>query len=66
MPEPSEAVVRGAWDAYRAGDMSALLALVHPAWNGRTSTPRSPDPEPRTCHVAGSWRRPSSAARSGP
>ena len=30
MPEPSEAVVRGAWDAYRAGDMSALLALVHP------------------------------------
>jgi hypothetical protein len=30
MPEPSEAVVRGAWDAYRAGDMSAPLALVHP------------------------------------
>jgi ketosteroid isomerase-like protein len=50
MAEPSEAVVRDAWAAFRAGDTTRVLALVHPDLEWTYLDPAFPDPEPQTCH----------------
>lgn len=50
MSDANEAVVRRAFRAYRSGDMSALLALVHPDLEWTYLDPGSADPEPQTCH----------------
>jgi ketosteroid isomerase-like protein len=53
MSETNESAVRGAWDAYRAGDMSALLARVHPDLECTYLDPAFPDPQPATCRGRG-------------
>jgi ketosteroid isomerase-like protein len=50
MSEASEAVVRDAWAAFRAGDTTRLLALVHPDLEWTYLDPAFADPEPQTCH----------------
>jgi len=53
MSDPIEGVMRDAWNAYRAGDRSALLALVHPDLEWTYLDPAFADPPPRTCHGRG-------------
>jgi ketosteroid isomerase-like protein len=48
--EENEALVRGAYAAYGHGDMTRLLALVHPDLEWTYLDPSFADPRPQVCH----------------
>jgi ketosteroid isomerase-like protein len=50
MSEENEALVRAAYEAYGQGDMTGMLALVHPDLEWTYLDPAFGDPEPQTCH----------------
>ena len=50
MSEENEILVRAAYEAYDRGDMTAMLALVHPDLEWTYLDPAFADPEPQTCH----------------
>ena len=50
MSEENEILVRAAYEAYGRGDMTAMLALVHPDLEWTYLDPAFADPEPQTCH----------------
>ena len=50
MSEENEALVRAAYQAYGQGDMTGMLALVHPDLEWTYLDPAFGDPEPQTCH----------------
>jgi ketosteroid isomerase-like protein len=50
MSEGNEALVRAAYQAYGQGDMTGMLALVHPDLEWTYLDPAFGDPEPQTCH----------------
>jgi ketosteroid isomerase-like protein len=50
MSEENEILVRAAYEAYGRGDMTGMLALVHPDLEWTYLDPAFADPEPQTCH----------------
>jgi ketosteroid isomerase-like protein len=50
MSEENEALVRAAYEAYGRGDLTTMLALVHPDLEWTYLNPAFADPEPQTCH----------------
>jgi ketosteroid isomerase-like protein len=50
MSQQNEALVHAAYQAYGRGDLTSLLALVHPDLEWTFLDPAFADPEPRTCH----------------
>src|SRR5487761_1100557 len=48
--EENEALIRGAYEAYGRGDVTALLELVHPDLEWTYLDPSSENPQPQTCH----------------
>ena len=50
MSEENEILVRAAYEAYDRGDMTGMLALVHPDLEWTYLDPAFADPEPQTCH----------------
>jgi len=50
MSEEDEALVRAAYQAYGRGDMTGMLALIHPDLEWTYLDPAFADPEPQTCH----------------
>ena len=50
MSEENEVLVRAAYEAYGRGDMTGMLALVHPDLEWTYLDPAFADPEPGTCH----------------
>jgi ketosteroid isomerase-like protein len=50
MSEQNEDLVRGAYAAYRQGDITSMLALIHPELEWTYLNSAFEDPEPETCH----------------
>ncbi|MGN6792968.1 MAG: nuclear transport factor 2 family protein [Streptosporangiaceae bacterium] len=50
MANENEDLIRGAYDAYARGDLSAMLAVVDPDLEWTYLDPAFPNPEPQTCH----------------
>jgi len=50
MSEENEILVRAAYEAYGRGDMTGMLALVHPDLEWTYLDPAFADPEPQMCH----------------
>jgi ketosteroid isomerase-like protein len=50
MSKENEALVRAAYEAYGRGDLTTMLALVHPDLEWTYLNPAFADPEPQTCH----------------
>ncbi len=50
MSEENEALVRAAYRAYGQGDMTGMIALIHPDLEWTYLDPAFADPEPQTCH----------------
>jgi ketosteroid isomerase-like protein len=50
MSEENEILVRAAYEAYGRGDMTGMLALVHPDLEWTYLDPAFADPEPQTYH----------------
>lgn len=50
MSEQYEALVRAAYQAYSQGDMTGMLALIHPDLEWTYLDPAVADSEPQTCH----------------
>src|ERR1035438_2069860 len=46
----NEALVRAAYQAYGQGDMTGMLALIHPDLEWTYLDPAFADPGPQTCH----------------
>ena len=50
MSEENEALIRGAYEAYGRGDVTALLELVHPDLEWTYLDPSFENPQPQICH----------------
>ena len=50
MSKENEDLVRAAYQAYGQGDMTGMLALIHPDLEWTYLDPAFADPEPQTCH----------------
>jgi ketosteroid isomerase-like protein len=50
MTTENENLIRGAYEAYARGDLTAMLAVVDPDLEWTYLDPAFPDPDPQTCH----------------
>jgi uncharacterized protein len=50
MSEENDDLVRGAYAAYGRGDVTSMLALIHPELEWTYLNPAFENPEPETCH----------------
>jgi ketosteroid isomerase-like protein len=50
MTTENENLIRGAYEAYARGDLTAMLAVVDPNLEWTYLDPAFPDPDPQTCH----------------